>query len=233
MQVNEMIEPQLIELVPRNESHSWVFVVGLIACLLLISLARVRQRDVFLVLAKGSFSFRSMNDQYDDGVREHPFAMILLTTQYFLICGLCIYWGNQAFFEEGSKINLLILAVPMIWMIYQLFVIVVFGNLFGRRLIVQEIVQLSLNLVQTTGIILLMFFLFAYFQPEYFEWYKTLIISIFLFFAFARIVRGFYHSMQQGIPWYYIILYFWTLEILPILIVARLVLNGGLENLVV
>jgi len=45
-----------------------------------------------------------------------------------------------------------------------------------------------------------------------------------------RFLRGFWIVSKQGVPWYYIILYFWTLEILPLLIVVKLLYNDEFQT---
>src|SRR5690606_14995268 len=145
-------------------------------------IARIRQRDIFLILARASFTLKGMNDQYEDGVRENPLTLIMLTFQYFIISGMIIYWSNESFFSTNSPQYYLLLLGPVILLLYQLIIITIVGAITGNSNIRSEVVFLSLYLVQICGLFLLTLFLFIYFQPQYSMNAKWLIVSTFLFF---------------------------------------------------
>ncbi|WP_300666521.1 DUF4271 domain-containing protein [Fluviicola sp.] len=222
---------EVMVLTERSANHSYIIIAALIFCLLLVSAARLRQREVFLVLGQTTFFFQSISEQYKNGIRENPLTSIFLILQYIIITGVCIYWYNHFSLTDFNTYQTIVLtAFPAILLLYHLFVISVAGTITGLKEVVLEVNQLTLVMAQTAGIVILIEFFFIYFQPEFITQSKFIIIGTFLFFTLLRMIRGFYHVFQLGVSWYYIILYLWTLEILPLLIVLKLVFNREISS---
>lgn len=222
---------EVMVLTERSTNYSYVILAALGLCLLLVSAARLRQREVFLVLGQNTFFFNSSLEQYKNGIRENPLTAVFLVFQYVLIGGICIYWHNEfSLVDFNTYQTIILISFPGILLLYHLFTISLAGTITGFREIIQEVNQLTLTMAQTAGIVILIEFFFIYFQPELLAESKLIIGGTFLFFILLRIIRGFYHAIQLGVSWYYIILYLWTLEIMPLLIVIKLVFRGEISN---
>lgn len=222
---------EVMVLTERGSNYSYLILAALGLCLLLISAARLRQREIFLILGQNTFLFHSLSEQYKNGIRENPLSSIFLVFQYIVISGICIYWYNHFSLADFNTYQTVMLtAFPGILLLYHLFTISIAGTITGFRQIIQEVNQLTLTMAQTAGIVLLIEFIFIYFQPAFLAESKLIIGGTFLFFIVLRIIRAFYHAMQLGVSWYYIILYLWTLEILPLLIGIKLVFPGEISS---
>ncbi|MDR0803137.1 DUF4271 domain-containing protein [Fluviicola sp.] len=222
---------EVMVLTERSTHYSYLIIAVLIFCLLLVSAARLRQRDVFSVLGQTTFFFQSISEQYKNGVRENPLTAVFLVAQYVIISGICIYWYNHFSLPDfNTWQTIMLIAFPAILLFYHLLIVSLAGTITGIREVIPEVNQLTLTMVQTAGIVVLAEFFFIYFQPEFIVQSKFIIAGTFLFFAVLRMIRGFYHVFQMGIAWYYIILYLWTLEILPLLIAVRLVFNSEISS---
>lgn len=222
---------EVMQLTERSAHNSYGIIAALGICLLLISAARLRQREVFLILGQSTFLFQSITERYKSGIRENPMTSLFLILQYFIICAICIYWYNHFSLDDFSTYQTFILiAFPVILFLYQFVIISLTGVITGFRDIIQEMNQLTFTLTQSAGIVILIEFIFIYFQPQFVLESKLIIGGTFLFFLILRIIRGFYHAFQLGVSWYYIILYLWTLEILPLLIVIKLVFNDEISS---
>lgn len=218
-------------LTERNTHYSFIIIAALILCLLLVSAARLRQREVFTVLGQTTFFFQRISEQYKNGIRENTLTAVFLVLQYIIISGTCIYWYNHFSLTDFNTWQTIILtAFPAILLFYHLFIVSLAGTITGLRDVIQEVNQLTLTMAQTAGIVILIEFFFIYFQPEFINQSKFIIAGTFLFFAVLRMIRGFYHVFQMGVAWYYIILYLWTLEILPLLIVLKLVFSSEISS---
>ncbi|MNJ89125.1 hypothetical protein D3C87_66870 [compost metagenome] len=222
---------EVMVLTERSTGYSYLILAALGLCLLLVSAARLRQREVFLILGQNTFFFNSIVEQYKNGVRENPLTSIFLVFQYIIISGIYIYWYNEfSLVDFNTYQTIILICFPGILLVYHLFTISLAGTITGFKEVILEVNQLTLTMVQTAGIVILIEFFFIYFQPELLAESKLIIGGTFLFFIVLRIIRGFYHAIQLGVSWYYIILYLWTLEILPLLIVLKLVFPGEISN---
>lgn len=222
---------EVMVLTERSSSYSYLILAALGFCLLLVSAARLRQREIFLILGQNAFFFTSIVEQYKNGIRENPLTSIFLVVQYIIISGVSIYWHNEfSLLDFNTYQTVLLVAFPGILLVYHLFIISLAGTITGFREVILEVNQLTLTMAQTAGIVILIEFFFIYFQPELLAESKVIIGGTFLFFIVLRIIRGFYHAIQLGVSWYYIILYLWTLEILPLLIVIKLVFPSEISN---
>lgn len=218
-------------LTERSTHYSYIIIAALVFCLLLVSAARLRQREVFSVLGQTTFFFQSISEQYKNGIRENTLTSVFLVVQYIIISGVCIYWYNHFSLTDFNTWQTIVLtAFPAILLFYHVFIVSLAGTITGLREIILEVNQLTLTMAQTAGIVILIEFFFIYFQPEFMAQSKLIVAGTFLFFAVLRMIRGFYHVFQMGVAWYYIILYLWTLEILPLLIVMKLVFKGEISS---
>lgn len=218
-------------LTERSTNYSYLIIAALGLCLLLISAARLRQREIFLILGQNTFFFQSLSEQYKNGIRENPLSSIFLVFQYIIISGTYIYWYNHFSLVDFNTYQTIVLTTfPAILLVYHLFTISLAGTITGFAQVIQEVNQLTLTMAQTAGIVILIEFFFIYFQPELITESKLIIGGTFLFFIVLRIIRAFYHAIQLGVSWYYIILYLWTLEILPLLIAIKLVFPSEISS---
>lgn len=222
---------EVMVLAERSSNYSYLIIAALGICLLLISAARLRQREIFLILGQNTFFFQRFSEQYKNGIRENPLSSIFLVLQYIIISGIYIYWYNHFSLVDFNTYQTIILTTfPAILLVYQLFMISLTGSITGFRQIIQEVNQLTLTMAQSTGIVILIEFILIYFQPKLIIESKLIIGGTFLFFIVLRIIRAFYHAIQLGVSWYYIILYLWTLEILPLLIAIKLVFPSEISS---
>jgi hypothetical protein len=212
-----------MELIPRSSLHSPLVLVLLISCIVFVSLARLRQRELFAVLGQNTLFFRTLEEQQKDGKRVSFGSTWLLIVQFALITSGAIYWY---YFNRAPIQNwfyaLIPLSAPTIYLMYQLFLARMTGWITGSQEFAQEINYYTLNTFQLVGILLLLEFFFSYFQPQWVGQSQVILLITYMAFLLVRFLRGFLLGLQFGISWYYLILYFWTLEILPLLVISRM-----------
>ncbi len=212
-----------LELIPRSSLHSPLVLVLLISCIVFVSLARLRQRELFAVLGQNTLFFRTLEEQQKDGKRVSFGSTWLLIVQFALITSGAIYWY---YFNRAPIQNwfyaLIPLSAPTIYLMYQLFLARMTGWITGSLEFAQEINYYTLNTFQLVGILLLLEFFFSYFQPQWVGQSQVILLITYLAFLLVRFLRGFLLGLQFGISWYYLILYFWTLEILPLLVITKM-----------
>jgi hypothetical protein len=218
------LQQQLPEhLTPRATSES-VLMLGLfVTCVLLVAMGRSREKHVFLYLSQAVFFLKPLDDLSKDSYKLRSAASVLFIVQFVAITAGIVY---QVFFRYSPAGNwqqmLLPLFVPGVYLVYQFVVSNLAARISGHRAAVQELNYFTLVLTQFFGLLFLVELFVSYFQPAFAEKTAWLLGITYLIYLLIRFLRGFWIVLNQGVPWYYIILYFWTLEILPLLIAARL-----------
>lgn len=210
-QIAEMVlEPR----VPNDSGFALlVFFVGA----LLVALARTFQRDVFVVLFKSSMLFRTSEDLAKDGEEMSNLASTFLTVHFFGIFSYILFTK----FDTNINQFVTYLALPA-YVLYLVIVTWLFTRLSSSDQLFREIQFYSFLSLQTLGILYLAILFIDHFSPFIPE-NKNLLLFLPIAVVFViRILRTTVLALQERMRWYYIILYFWTLEILPVLAVIKL-----------
>lgn len=212
------IEPiQKMVFEPRVTDDSFFAVFVFLGGAIIVALSRFIQRDVFIILSKGLFLLKSKEDLAKDGEILSPVTSFLLILQFFGIFSYLLY----AKFDLSLKEPLFHLALPA-YFLYILLTSWLLTRIFRNEDLNREIQHITFILIQGIGLVYLLLIFIDYYQPILPEARSILLfIPIIVLFAF-RILRSTVLAWRENMPWYYIILYFWTLEILPVLVVVKL-----------
>lgn len=218
-------------LIPRSEPESFLILGLFVVCIMLVALARLRERDVFLYLFQGVFRLKPLEELAKEDYKTQSPSSLLFVVQFLLITAGSVYWLyflNAPLNEWQRFIPILI---PSIYFLYQLFISNLATRFSGNPGLLQEFNYFTLLLTQLFGILFLIELFIAYFRPEPVQ--AWVMIGTYVAYLLFRFVRGFWIVMNHGVPWYYIILYFWTLEILPLLVVTKLLYNDEFQKWIV
>lgn len=223
----------VMHMTTRPDVNSNFIILALLFCVLLVSLARLRQREVFLILLQGSVLFRSHTEQLKDGVRQNAGSILLLIFQFICISSLSFFWINEQYLDKWNVFQqTTLLLFPFLVLLYTSVLSWLATRLTQTPKFFSELNYINLGLAQVNGLFFLVAFFVLFFKPEYKILGNLVILSTFAFFYILRVIRSFYIGIQQGITWYYIILYLWTLEILPVLILAKLLFNEEFSEII-
>ena len=210
-------------LTPRTTTDSWLVLVILTVCALIVAFARVREKQIFLYLFQGVFFLRSLDDLEKEEYKARSSGSLLFILLFFTITAATIYWMIFVQFPLGEwDRRMLSVFVPSVYFLYQLIMTTGAARLSGNAEAVKELNYFSIVLTQFFGLVFLVEFFVSYVQPEYMRKSAWIMGITYLCYLSLRFLRGFWIAIKQGVPWYYIILYLWTLEILPLLIAVRL-----------
>jgi hypothetical protein len=205
-----------ITLVERNQNIVWISTLILVISFFIIAMARMASREFLMSLGKSVYK----NNQVDRIVQEeYPLnspASFLLLINFFLVVG-----GNLNLFllHQGLQLELhqlfWLLIPPGVYFLWSWFSMKLTILITGEKSL---FVFAKLNLLiflQLGGVLLSLSLLIWAFNPSFSAYFSTIFLGIMGFILFFRIYRGIVEAFQQGISWYYIILYFCTFEILP------------------
>lgn len=203
-------------LVERNQNLLWISTLTLVVSFFIIAMARLSSREFLMSLGKSVYK----NNQVDRIVQEeYPLnspASFFLLINFFLV-----FAGNLNLFLQYQGINLEVyqlawLLVPptiyFFWSWFSMKLTILFTG--EKKLFVFAKLNLWI-LFQFGGVLLSLSLLIWAFNPSFSAYLSTGFFVIVGFILFFRIYRGIIEAFQQGVSWYYIILYFCTLEILP------------------
>lgn len=207
----------------RPSAHSVLVLLLFAGCIFITAVARYYQRNVFLYLTQGVLFLRDLDDLEREEYKPLSTSSILLLLQFLVITAGAIYWSYFVKQPVGNWWQFFVpLLVPSFYLLYQFLMMNTVARISGNPGIVQELNYFTVLLTEFFGLVFLFEFFVSYFQPGLLNESTELMITTYGMYLCIRFLRGFWIAFQQGIPWYYIILYFWTLEILPLLIVAKL-----------
>lgn len=212
-------------LIPRTDTDSILVLLLLTVCITLVALARAREKQLFVLLLQGVFGFGSLEDLSSDFYKPRSFSFILTVVLFMLTSAGAVYW---VFFLREPLANWQELLIPVFlpsgYFIYQLLMSNIVASVSGERQSIDQASYYSLLVAQFFGLVLLLELIISYFQPKVIVGSTWVFGITYLLYLLLRLLRGFFITARSGVSWYYIILYFWTLEILPLLIVSKLLL---------
>jgi len=183
-------------------------------------------------LLQAVFMLKSLDDLEKESYRISSGAARLFLLQFFFISAGAVYWFFKVSLPFDNLAQSMIpLFVPTIYFAYQYLMINAAARIVGYRNIIDEFNYFVLLLTQFFGIVFFIEFFISYFQPSLLTESYMVMLLTYLIYLSIRFLRGFWIVLSRGVPWYYIILYFWTLEILPLLIVTKLFYQSEFEAL--
>jgi hypothetical protein len=209
-------------LTPRAASESILILSLFVLCIFLIAVARYREKNVFIYLLQGVLFVKPLDDLSKDSYKVRSATSVLFILHFLVITAGVVYWR---FFLHAPPNNLeqaILLIVPGCYFLYQFLMSNLAARIAGNRGAIQELNYFTLILSQFIGLLFLVELFVSYFQKSFMEESVWMLTGTYLAYLLIRFLRGFWIVMSQGVPWYYIILYFWTLEILPLLVLAKL-----------
>lgn len=221
---------QQMDLIPRYSNGSTWFVLLLVLCVVFIALARVVQQSIVSISIQNTLFFETQEDQIGKGVRPNALSRLLLNLQFVAVSCMFIYW----FIDKNKTENQQLFAtlIPVGYLLYQLCISFIAGNLTGQKKIAREEIYFTLALYNVLGLVLLIEFFIFYFQSGPQTTALKIVGATYSLFLIFRILRSVFLGLSSKVSWYYIILYFWTLEILPILIVIKLLFDGEISGMI-
>lgn len=209
--------PARLLLRQNNLSHQVIPLVVL--SFVIITFAKFQNHFIFNSLFKLVFANKNFEQLIKEDLKIGSSGSVALIINYFLIISTCVFLSIQAKLEVSIGNAVLIsLAIPAGVFIFQIVSLWLIGT------VTKEIKIIIVPLLETTVIIefigFLLFFLALIWvlNPQYSDYFLTTFGIILVLGFFIRLFKSLYAVLRKGVSWYYIILYFCTLEILPLFI---------------
>ena len=207
----------------------WI-TIHLVISLCLIAWVQIYYRKRFRQIITAFFGNRYMHMLTKDGniYRERisiPLVIVYLISFSLLLFLLITQYINQPVFDlKGLKLfSVIILAVIVAWFFKNLLINFV-GNLFKNYLILTDYIHTNFVFNMIIGVLLIPIVIIAVFLPSVEMVYTGVIIWLVVYFY--RIIRQVFTGLSYTkFSLFYRILYLCTFEIIPLLVLTKLVMS--------
>lgn len=209
-----------LKLMERNQSTLWIAMIGLGISFVLIALSKIgTTRLIFIfskIILKNNSIIKIINDEYAL-TNLSSFALIL---NFILTTSILSY---LTLLHLNIKLDFKFLYLLPLFPIYIFLWPIIWFNALGfitdESKIFNENKKNAIIFSQITGFLFSFLLLVWTFNLKYSKIYMTFFISIIILMLIYKFIRGIVFSFQHYVAWYYIILYFCTLEILPLALI--------------
>jgi len=156
-------------------------------------------------------------------------ASLLLLINYWVSSGLILYLITTHLEFGLADTWLVAVTAPIVVLFFHLFSLGLSGWVTGESDVFKGPFAMKMIGAQFLGIVYFVCALVWVLKPEYVEFTLNIVLWAFIIESAFRILKSISLVLQQGVSWYYIILYFCTLEILPYLVFYHYVLRNLLK----
>ena len=205
------------ELIARDHPITLIVGLGMFLSFILIALAKLIQADIYLALAISFFKNKGLYNYIRESLPIQKAGSLLLLINYwiaFSLLLLLIYKSLIGLYDENIW---LIVAVPLGVLVYNIVGFYSVGLFTGEQGVMQTPILMKVTGAQFLGIgcSILVFLISMHFIDE--EMFIQFSIILLVSENTLRLIRSLVYVFAHGVSWYYIIMYFCTLEILPLL----------------
>jgi hypothetical protein len=211
-------------------SNSWMFWL-ILSTFILFSWTRIfykkKLQFLFRALFNYNFALKSIQQHNEFSNRFSSILSIIFAVNMGLFC---LQISNAGFYEYQSGINAIVITLAiaaaitvLYWLKKILFIIL--GFIFQARQYAEEYIENVYLFNHALGLFLFPVILsIGFVDPEIIS-NQTLIyigLSVISIFYFFRFIRGIQISIRTNVSIFYMFLYFCTLELLPIILLAKI-----------
>ena len=208
-----------LTLIERNQSVLWIALFGLSLSFILIAFSRFGSSNFVVVFSKILYKNNNINKIIQDEYSLFSMGSIFLLINYLISTSTLLYLANFSFlYVKDINIFIFLPLLPIYFLLWPLICYNFVGFLTGERETFGENKKNVIVLSQLMGILFSLLLLLWTFNLKWSIYFIYTFIILISFFWIYKIFRGIIFSFQHNVSWYYIILYFCTLEILPIFI---------------
>lgn len=217
------------ELTLRDHSITLIVGIGLFLSFLSISLAKLIKSDVYSAMIVSLTKTTGLRTFTKESYPVNKVDTFLLIFNYLIAAStvLLILFNTQDIYVEGSLQKAL--AIPFLILLWSLVSMLFVRIITGERQVFVEPFIMKLVGAQFLG--LFYFLLSLIFTLNSFDhsFLVNIIVWSFLIESIVRVFKSISVVYLRGVSWYYIILYFCTLEILPLVVAYYFILGSFAE----
>lgn len=205
----------------RAENYTLYVLLFIIISILLIALAKLSNSKTFRILLEVTTKGATIEQYLRENMRTGSLASIALLINYYSVIFVLFFLALKNIYQlDLTKTLLIASCVPIALLIYEMVGIIFIGALTGEFKRIKSILLVTITTNQITGLILFLIALFWTLNPQFGDIFFKFSVGIMFIKLLIRTIKGMYIILNNGVSLYYIILYFCTLEILPLMVLS-------------
>lgn len=205
---------------PRSHTAGWLMGYVLFVAFIALSVARLAREGIFQALVVANMKWKGVVSFVRDAMPLGKLSSLLLIVNYVLASGAVCYFFYLERFEGNQPITeLAVFLFPLGLLLWNLVCLVVTSWVSGATNVFAGPIALKLIGAQSLGLLYFFLAVMWMFSTNQAQLFGLLALLLFFLESFFRIVKSANLVLAQGVSWYYLILYFCTLEILPLLMI--------------
>ena len=214
---NGRISSVPMELDMRVQSFTLILTGILATSLLLVILARIRNSKAIPTVLSAFLKNMSIDQYFKANMRMESLSSIFLILNYFVCFSVCLFllFSRTLSLDLAWAIGLSIL-IPIGLFILDTASVILVGAITGESKKLNSSLIITLSLNQFFGLFLSLVSLLWIMNPEFNTVYLVIFGLLLVLQYLTRVLKNTVAILINGVPWYYLILYFCTLEILPL-----------------
>lgn len=227
----KQIDPSVnLEIVYRNQPiPNWIIILLVLIFALLAAIKAEFGHSTGKLIA-AMFNRTALSKLYSEKVASTIFNVnIFLDLLFYINLSFLAYFFSctyELFEINGLLLYLMILISLTVFIEAKMFLYKMIGNVFNGRVATNELLFCLFSGNRVSGIFLTAIVLISATMSDFApQFILGLGIAIVLFFYINSLLKGIWIIAKKVLSVYYLILYLCTLEILPLLIVAKLVMD--------
>lgn len=205
----------------NSRYDGYLFVFGTLVFMSFLALALVKRSNhrAFLVLVQLFINSAGLEQKMKDSLKVSSFASITLLINYLVLFGVCTFLFLTDFevFSWYLKVSIAI-SLPVFLLLMHVFFVVMINWLVGANLPIGFILGNTFVILESAGVLLSLLALFWILNPEYSGYAMWAFLIVLFITQLMRVAKNSFAVLSTGVSWYYILLYFCTLEILPLFV---------------
>lgn len=213
------------ELTLRESLLTPVIGFGLFTAFLLISIAKLLKTDIFSSLIISNTKIQSLHTFIRESYALNKGGSILLIINYLVSFSVVLTIISGFSGVQMNNELLLIGIVPLALLLWSLGSMLVLGFIVGERQVFTEPIEMKLVGTQLLGLLFFVIALVLSLHSFGESFFLIVVIWVFIIETIIRLFKSILVVYLRGVSWYYIILYFCTLEILPLFVAYYLLLR--------
>ncbi|NRA10524.1 MAG: DUF4271 domain-containing protein [Crocinitomicaceae bacterium] len=213
------------ELSSREPWFSYEVGIVLFTSFLLIAFARLARPTIYASLSLGMIKVGTVRTHILETFPLNKRGSLLLIVNYLLSTGLVVYLCLEDTGVWRMDQLLIATATPFALLMGGLVSMRLTGLITGEYEVLKAPFIMKILGTQSIGLIYFICAMVWVLNPDYKEVLVQVVIWTFVIESILRIIKSILVVYVQGVPLYYIILYFCTLEILPPFVVYYFVMQ--------
>ncbi len=203
----------------RSENIAFVASFMLAISFVIIAFARLSSKQMVFGMIKAIYKNKQIDKIIQDEYPLNNASSWFLIINYIVSASTLLFLSIPSTNNLNPKIIFLLLPIPFLMVFLPWLSLFLVGFITGEKNSVTESKINTFIFAHFAGIIYSLMLLIWAFNIQW----TTIFVQIFVWFTalmwIYRFFRGFIFAINKGITWYYIILYFCTLEILPFVLI--------------